>query len=168
MKPLRAGANVFLFLTLVIGCSQTEKSTIETEKKNIDAVYAKMSLAYKTYDIKLIEEIYTAEAFNIYAAGKDTVKYGLKNFINGFKRTFDYHRERETGLNMKFKFLERRIDKTMAYDIGYFKIDKVDKQGVKTPGIPGKFVTVLLKQPDGSWKFQVDIYGDATESAFKD
>src|SRR3989344_2007862 len=135
-----------------------------SEENKIDEVYTTMSLAYKTYDIKLIEKIYTDEAYTIYAGDTNSISHE-KNIFASFQRTFDYHKQREITLDMKFKIIERKIDKEMAYDIGYFRIDKTDKQGVKTKGKPGKFVTVLIKQADSSWKFQVDIYGDASYTA---
>ena len=134
--------------------------------KSIEDVYLEMALAYKTYDITLIEKIYTEDAFNIYCGDTSDIKHLRKNFIDGFQRTFNYHKEKETKLDLKFKIVHREIDINMAYDVGYFRIDKTDKQGVITKGNPGKFVTILKKQKDNTWKFQVDIYGDAPARAF--
>jgi ketosteroid isomerase-like protein len=150
----------------IIGCSPSDKTSKEQEFKQIDEIYTKMSLAYRTFDVKLMEEVYTQDAYSIYAPGKDTLTRGLKNFISGFQSTFDYHKERGNLLELKFKIVERRIDRTLGYDIGYFKIDTINKQGERTGGKPGRFVTILAKQENGSWRFQVDIYGDALESAF--
>lgn len=157
----------FLLLNLLIlSCGSSEKKQVESEQKKIDEVYSTMSLAYKTYDIKLIEKIYTDKAYTIYSGDTSNVT-NEKNLLASFQRTFDYHSQREITLDMKFKFIERKIVSDMAYDIGYFRIDKLDKQGVKTTGKPGKFVTILLKQKDGTWKFHVDIYGDASYAAFQ-
>ena len=159
---------VFLISQLLLsGCSQSGMKEIELEEKNIDKVYRTMTLAYKTYDIKLIENIYTDGAYTIYCGDTSNISNERKKLLAGFQRSFDYHSDKGINLDMKFKFIERRIDTEMAYDIGYYRIDKVDKQGVGTIGRPGKFVTVLLKQKDGSWKFQVDMYGDAFNVIFQ-
>jgi len=146
--------------------SQQSEKKSDSNQDKIDEVYSIMSIAYKTYDIKLIKKIYTDEAYTIYAGDTSSISHE-KNIFASFQRTFDYHKQREVTLDIKFKIIERKVDTEMAYDIGYFRIDKSDKQGVKTIGKPGKFVTVLLKQRDGSWKFQVDIYGDASFAAFQ-
>ena len=152
---------------LLPGFSQSGRKQIEVEEKKIDKVYTTMSLAYKNYDIKLIESIYTDEAYIVYCGDTSDISKERKKLLAGFQRSFVYHREKGLKLDMKFKFIERKIDKEMAYDIGYYRIDKIDKQGKITIGRPGKFVTVLLKQKDGSWKFQVDIYGDANIAVFQ-
>ena len=47
----------------------------------------------------------------------------------------------------------------LAYNMGHFRFTAVPKDK-NAPGIAdeGKFVEVLRKQPDGSWKYIVDIY----------
>jgi ketosteroid isomerase-like protein len=46
----------------------------------------------------------------------------------------------------------------LAYNRGHFRLTGVPK--VKGPNISdeGKFVEILKRQPDGSWKYVVDMY----------
>jgi uncharacterized protein (TIGR02246 family) len=47
----------------------------------------------------------------------------------------------------------------LAYDMGHYRFTAVPKSK-SAPGIAdeGKFVEILKKQPDGTWKYAVDIY----------
>ena len=47
----------------------------------------------------------------------------------------------------------------LAYDMGHYRFTAVPKSK-SAPGIAdeGKFVEILKKQPDGTWKYVVDIY----------
>jgi ketosteroid isomerase-like protein len=53
--------------------------------------------------------------------------------------------------------LEGRGD--LAYEMGHYRFTAVPK-AKSAPGIAdeGKFVDILKKQPDGTWKYAVDIY----------
>jgi uncharacterized protein (TIGR02246 family) len=50
----------------------------------------------------------------------------------------------------------------LAYELGRYRFTAVPK-AKNSPGIAdeGKYVTVLKKQPDGSWKLVVDIYNSS-------
>jgi uncharacterized protein (TIGR02246 family) len=47
----------------------------------------------------------------------------------------------------------------LAYNMGHYRFTAVPKEK-KAPGIAdeGKFVEILKRQPDGTWKYAVDIY----------
>ncbi|MFL5402840.1 MAG: YybH family protein [Gemmatimonadales bacterium] len=47
----------------------------------------------------------------------------------------------------------------LAYNLGHYRFSAVPKEK-SAPGIAdeGKFVEILKKQPDGSWRYVVDIY----------
>lgn len=47
----------------------------------------------------------------------------------------------------------------LAYNVGHYRFTAVPKSKTGT-GVAdeGKFVEILKKQPDGSWKYQVDMY----------
>ena len=50
----------------------------------------------------------------------------------------------------------------LAYNMGHYRFTAVPKSK-SAPGIAdeGKFVDVLKKQPDGTWKYAVDIYNSS-------
>jgi uncharacterized protein (TIGR02246 family) len=47
----------------------------------------------------------------------------------------------------------------LAYNVGHYRLTAVPKEKSQ-PGMAdeGKFVEILKKQPDGSWKYEVDMY----------
>lgn len=79
--------------------------------------------------------------------GRDAIKAFWEGFLEVYTVRF------ESGSDT----VEGRGD--LAYNRGHFRFTAVPKaKGV--PGIAedGKFVEILKKQPDGGWKYVVDMY----------
>jgi ketosteroid isomerase-like protein len=78
----------------------------------------------------------------------------IRSFWGGFLNAYDV--KFELGADV----IEGRGD--LAYDLGHYRFMAVPR-AKNSPGIAdeGKYVTVLKKQPDGSWKLIVDIYNSS-------
>jgi ketosteroid isomerase-like protein len=63
--------------------------------------------------------------------------------------------------SLKFEIASDMIEGRgdLAYNMGHYRFTAVPKER-NAPGIAdeGKFVEILKKQPDGNWKYVVDIY----------
>jgi uncharacterized protein (TIGR02246 family) len=79
--------------------------------------------------------------------GRNAIRSFWAGFLNAYTVRF------ETGSDV----IEGRGD--LAYNLGYYRFTAVPKAKAD-PGVAdeGKFVEVLKKQPDGSWKYVVDMY----------
>jgi ketosteroid isomerase-like protein len=75
----------------------------------------------------------------------------IRNYWGGFLKA--YAVKFEIGSDT----IEGRGD--LAYNVGHYRLTAVPK-AKSEPGMAdeGKFVEVLKKQPDGSWKYVVDMY----------
>ena len=62
-------------------------------------------------------------------------------------------------MTISFQIFQRKVEKTMAYDVGIYTIRQF-KDGKEAGTGQGKFVVVALKQTDGQWRFQVDGYSN--------
>jgi len=78
----------------------------------------------------------------------------IRAFWGGFLNAYDV--KFELGADV----IEGRGD--LAYGLGHYRFTAVPK-AKNSPGIAdeGKYVTVLKKQPDGTWKLVVDIYNSS-------
>jgi ketosteroid isomerase-like protein len=78
----------------------------------------------------------------------------IRAFWGGFLNAYDV--KFELGADV----IEGRED--LAYNLGHYRFTAVPK-AKNSPGIAdeGKYVTVLKKQPDGSWKLVIDIYNSS-------
>ncbi|HEY9014948.1 MAG TPA: hypothetical protein VIM84_07790, partial [Gemmatimonadales bacterium] len=54
----------------------------------------------------------------------------------------------------------------LAYTVGHYRLTAVPKEKAN-PGMAdeGKFVEILKQQPDGTWKYVVDIYNSNLAAA---
>ena len=53
---------------------------------------------------------------------------------------------------------EVRVMGDRAYSHGTYTFDMVPKEGGETMAISGKFLDILVKQADGSWKMAIDCH----------
>jgi len=74
------------------------------------------------------------------ARGKQVFEEGIRKMIEGF--TF----------NMTIYTEEITVAGDWAYSWGTYKDSRTPKAGGETVYIDGKFLTILKRQPDGSWK----------------
>lgn len=79
--------------------------------------------------------------------GRDAIRGFWGGFLNAYTVKF------EIGSDA----IEGRGD--LAYNVGHYRFTAVPK-AKNDPGVAdeGKFVEILKKQPDGSWKYVVDMY----------
>jgi uncharacterized protein (TIGR02246 family) len=75
----------------------------------------------------------------------------IRSFWGGFLNAY----------TVKFEIASDTIEGRgdLAYNVGHFRFTAVPKER-SNPGVAdeGKFLEVLRKQPDGSWKYVVDMY----------
>jgi uncharacterized protein (TIGR02246 family) len=75
----------------------------------------------------------------------------IRSFWGGFLNAY----------TVKFEIASDTIEGRgdLAYNMGHFRFSAVPKER-SNPGVAeeGKFLEVLKKQPDGSWKYIVDMY----------
>jgi ketosteroid isomerase-like protein len=108
--------------------------------------------AVNAADVNGIVGVYAADAALLppnlpIQRGHDAVKAFWSGFLDV------YTVRMETGSDI----VEGRGD--LAYNVGHYRFTAVPK-AKGAPGVAdeGKFVEVLKKQPDGSWKYVVDMY----------
>jgi uncharacterized protein (TIGR02246 family) len=82
--------------------------------------------------------------------GRDAIRAFWGGMLDAYSVTFEISPD----------IIEGRGD--LAYSMGRYRFTAVPK-AKSTPGIAdeGKFVEILKKQPDGSWKYAVDIYNSS-------
>jgi uncharacterized protein (TIGR02246 family) len=79
--------------------------------------------------------------------GRNAIRTFWAGFLDAYTVKFELAQD----------MMEGRGD--LAYSMGHFRLTAVPK-AKSAPGIAdeGKFVEILKKQPDGTWKYVVDIY----------
>ena len=105
-----------------------------------------------------LNKIYAEDAY--YLQPKSQHFKGLDALIeNGFAGWFDWMKEGNGTLSISFRIIERELQESLGYDIGYYKVTQ--KRPEEEDEISeGKFVVVTKKQENGEWRFQVDTYNN--------
>ena len=126
-------------------------------------IYAKFTEAFQNKDFTLLQSLYEDDAYYLSPGGK--IINDKNVFLAPIKAMFDDAAEKGLDLHIIFRIVQRDYYGEAAVDIGYYKLDRMSKEGVQGRSI-GKFITVARKQVDGSWRFRADAFSDAPEEGF--
>jgi len=160
---VRYGVVVLLFLAVGAGNLRAQPTAGDTS--GVQAVYDRVSLAYELGDVDAVADAYAEDARYLLPdedRGVITGRDSIRAIFDGF---FEAVALRQSELTIEFRFLDRRIDERVAYDVGYYRV-RVLRDGTEMSASTGKFSTVLRKGPDGTWRFVVDAYSPAPHDAF--
>lgn len=125
--------------------------------RGLDAVYGKFSEGYLKLDPKLVGGLYTQSAS--YLVPGQNIKNGRGSIEADFASFFDSVRKDNGKLDISFRITQRKVDRTLAYDVGIYTLTSTDAKGKSSIG-RGKFVVVAVKEKGDIWRFQVDGYSD--------
>lgn len=130
------------------------------DDKAINGIYQDMSAAYAALDVPAMEKIYTADASYLQPGPEGTVwQVGRESIVGGFRQFFDGARERGDKLDIDFRVVSRTHQgDAAAVDLGHFKLT-VTPKGAEPQTMSGTFMTMPVRQPDGTWAFAADAYG---------
>ena len=153
---------LLLILLIPLGASaQTGDLVLEkgvSAHAEIDAIYKTFSDAYRTLDVEKVTNLYSETA--AYLAPDDDIVQGREAIRPAFKSFFDWVKNEGRTMTISFQIVQRRVDKSLGYDVGIFTIRQYkDGKQIGDAG-KGKFIVVAVKEKDGKWRFQVDGYSN--------
>lgn len=156
---------LFLFTSCISEVNHTDK---EQASKSIDRLYQAFSESYQTLDVDLVADLYITDAHYLPANPEQATMTSRAEIRESFASYFEWAKNNGTDLNISFRIIQRDIDDSLAYDVGYYLIQSkpADEAEFQEGGNAGKFVTVMGLQKDGGWKFLLDGFSPAPYDAF--
>lgn len=139
----------------------------QSDTEALEQVYEQFSAAYDSLDAARIAPLYTEDALYLTPNSEQGIRQGRDNILRSFRNTFARARKRGSTLKMTFRIVDRDVEDSLAYDVGYYKFEAVPKEGDAFRSA-GKFVTVLKHGDNGQWQFHVDAYSRAPLAAFEE
>ena len=159
MKPL-----ALLVAVLVLAGCAAEASQNASDATGLDDVYDRFTAAYENGDPEAVVALYTDDAFYLPGGDGNPILQGKDALRDEFSFVAD-RKEQGIGLTIAFDIVNRSVEGDRAVDIGYYKITSTRPDGTQGVSV-GKFVGVLVRGDDGTWRFRVDGYSGAPEAAF--
>jgi len=124
---------------------------------SIDDLYRIFIEGYAQLDADKVAGLYTEDA--IYLSPGGDARRGRPAIREWFSRMFRGAEERGENLELSFETVERRVQGSLAYEVGYFTLTRVGSERAGTSR--AKFVVVLKRIPGAGWRLHVDGYSDA-------
>jgi len=159
-----SGWLVAALLVMTGWATRTDTTPPPDDDAAIDAVYEHFSQAYAALDMQMVLDLYTDDAYHMIGTAQRILqgKEELALAYSLLERT----KEKGGQLAIEFRIVDRKIEGDMAYDVGYYKLTTTRPDG-ESRDEASKFLTVLKKQADGSWRFVVDSQSQAMMPAFE-
>ncbi|HEX7180663.1 MAG TPA: DUF4440 domain-containing protein [Thermoanaerobaculia bacterium] len=151
-------AVLLLFLSLPLAAqtppvvTHGPKSVAEPQ---IDAIYTAFVRGYEALDPAVVAGFYAEDA--VYLPPGDDILRGRPAIQQSFAQFFDSVRREGGGLRISFEIVERKVSGDLAYDVGYYRLERIAGGKAGTPST-GKFVVVAGKEEGGVWRIRVDAF----------
>lgn len=143
-----------LTILLLLTCSKEKPSDKQSNQEYIDAITAVSSAraeAFNNSDADGIAEHFTEDAI-LMAPGVPAMK-GRDAVRDYYQFIFD-----EYEPELESHYVEVRVEGDLAYGRGIAKVTLTPKDGTETLESASKYLNILQRQPDGTWKTTHDIW----------
>lgn len=149
-------SSAILFLTLLtVGCNPGQKESLQTDttadEQAITAVSAARALAFNESNARGIAEHFTDDAI-LMAPGKPAT-VGRDSVRAYYQAIFDAYQPA-----LKSHYEEVAVSGDLAYGRGEATVTLTPKDGGAPVTSTAKYLNILQKQPDGSWKTTHDVW----------
>lgn len=123
----------------------------------LDPLYWRFSKAYLELDAEAAAGVYADDAQ--YLIPGEELRSGRASVRESFAAQFQQSRKDSRQLFLTFGIVQRRVEGSLAYDVGYGNLSVTGKDGYSSVG-SFKFVVVARRtgKDDASWRWQVDSF----------
>lgn len=145
-------------MLLPAGCSPREEADAEAVTAAVNEIWSQYSSSLNSGDIDAWLSLWTDDGIQMPpnsppVVGKEKIRARNKAVLDQF--TFDM------GITNE----EVRLAGDWAYARGTYAATLTPKQAGEVIFIDGKYMTILERQPDGSWKIHRDIFNSNVPSS---
>ena len=148
---LQFSVGIFAGITLLVSCSSQEDANLEADTAAINDIWTMYASSLEAGDLSAWLSLWTENGVQMPpneppVIGKDQIQKQNAAAFDQF--TFE----------MEITNEEIRVAGDWAFSRGTYTATFSPKNGAQPVLIDGKFMTILERQPDGSWKIHRDIF----------
>jgi uncharacterized protein (TIGR02246 family) len=123
----------------------------------VNAVYGRLGALENSHDASKLDAIYTPDA--VYLSSKIPPVVGRQAIKSSFASFWNSRSADGSTSSVKYRVIQRIWHgRNAATDIGYGMVTRTYSDNAKkTERFYAKFLTLALRQADGSWRWRVDI-----------
>ncbi len=149
--PLQISVAIAAIVLMVVACNSDQATDTAEDTMKIDSIWADYEAGWESGDIDAWISLWTHDGIQMPpneppVIGRDRIRERNAAVLEQFAVNFDITNE-EVGVGRDF-----------AYSRGVYSATLTPKDGGQAIPLDGKFMTILMRQPDGSWKIHRDIF----------
>lgn len=137
--------------SVMLSCNQPKTSSVEMDKQAITEMSKARAKAFNEGNAHEIANHFTGDAV-LMAPGKPAM-HGLEAVRNYYQAVFDSFRN-----VLESRYEEIDVSGGMAYGRGFAKVILIRKNSGDSSVSTAKYLNILRKQSDGTWKTTHDIW----------
>ncbi len=142
---------VMIVLTFIMGCNQNKRMELNSDVNTITAISAERAKAFNEGNAAGIAKHFTDDAYLM--APDFPTKRGQKAIQEYYQSIFD---EFDTALESGYE--DVKVHGDLAYGRGFAKVWLTPKSGGEKMYSESKYLNILERQSDGTWKTTHDIW----------
>jgi uncharacterized protein (TIGR02246 family) len=142
---------IFAGMTLLSGCSPKEKADLEADVAAISDIWSLYASSANAGDIDRWISLWTEDGVQM--PPNEPPIIGKDQILIANKAAFD-----QFTYEMEITNEETRVAGDLAFSRGIYTATLSPKNGNQPALVDGKFMTILERQPNGSWKIHRDIF----------
>jgi uncharacterized protein (TIGR02246 family) len=133
------------------GSKMSDSTTMASDLAAVNKMRDDYAAAFKAGDAAAVAALYTSDGFS--QGNEQPTGMGKEGIAAGNKALFDNYTIQSVTLTP----VKTEVSGTLGYDIGTYAFVAAPKAKGDTLKAQGRYVVVLRKQPDGSWKAIADM-----------
>jgi ketosteroid isomerase-like protein len=142
---------LIVLLVTIAATGHAQRPDSAAIARQLDSVYARMTLGYQRSDAGIVTALYDDRAFYLppgapVLRGRDAINREFTKILGARPSATP------SGAGITFEIVNRAIASDIAFDIGLFRFGG--------PAPAGKFIVLWRRGADGRWRIWADQYND--------
>jgi ketosteroid isomerase-like protein len=141
-------------------------SPAQASDKEANAVYERLTASYASLDPAGLERVYAPNA-TYSSRNPGLTIHDRKTLMKGLTGFQQQVKDKGGAVDIRFRIVERKRFGNLYVDHGYVRTAYTLGKDAAPTVTNGKFMTVLMKQPEGHWAIVSDADSEAPADAYE-
>lgn len=151
------------FAVLATALMFGQLNALAQDHEGVNGIYERMSAAYAALDSAAFADVYAEDSIYL-RSDENPMLHGIDAVTANYEAFFSGVRAEGGRMTLLFRVIKRDCAESICSDVGWYKLDRYDRDGSLQGTSYGRFLTTPGQGDDGLWRFIADVDTDAEAS----